>query len=355
MSRRLLVVSTVHPPDDPRIREKLIRSLDAEWDITYATRIPGPSDDVGLTYKPLKAGRILRWFQALWEMLADEVNAVVFHDPELIPAGLIVSALQRKPVVFDLHENLPAQMLTKRTIPEPLRGPVSSAAKWWLSMADRFLGVTLAEAGYRDLFRGEHPVFPNYPDAGLLPPMRGATTGPVVYVGDVREDRGALTLVEAARGAGVPQVVFVGRCRPELAQRLTAAGDEGGTAVDVKGWLPYREAMAIAAGASVGVAPLHDEPNFRNSLPTKTLEYLALGVPVIASDLPGTREVIGGLPGVSLVPPGDSDALAAALSAVDADVQSDARGGVREVRRRFHWPGDEVRKYYASLLRGDPA
>jgi glycosyltransferase involved in cell wall biosynthesis len=350
VSRTLLVVSTVHPPDDPRIREKLIRSLGGDWEIRYATRRPGPADDDGLTYRPLSGGRVARWFSALGQMLAADVDAVSIHDPELIPAGLATRGLRRRPVVIDVHENVPAQILTKEQIPALARRPASGFSKWWLAQAERYLDVTLAEPGYQALFDDERPVFPNYPDASLLPRAEGNEAGPVVYVGDVREDRGALDLALAAGDAGVQQLVFVGRCSDELADRLRDAGRSAGVTVDVMGWLPYREAMQVAATASVGVSPLRDEPNFRRSLPTKTLEYLSIGIPVIASDLPGTRAAIGDLAGVVLVPPSDREALAAALVAVDAELQSDARDGVEEVRRRFRWPDEEVREFYASLL-----
>jgi glycosyltransferase involved in cell wall biosynthesis len=348
VSRTLLVVTTVHPPDDPRIREKLIRSLGDAWEIRYAARPPGPTDDEGLTYRSLRGGRVARWMAALRQMLASDVDAVSLHDPELIPAGLLAS--RWKPVVVDIHENVPAQILTKERIPAPLRRPLSGFSRWWLGLADRHLAVTLAESGYQGLFDRERPVFPNYPDAALLRRSDGSESGPVVYVGDVRVDRGALDLVEAAGDAGRERVVFVGRCADDLARRLRVAGESGGVQVEVAGWLPYPDAMEVAAGASIGVSPLRDVPNLRQSLPTKTLEYLAMGVPVIATDLPGTRTVIADLPGVVLVPPSDRAAMAAALKGADANLTKAALEGADEVRRRFRWPAEAVRAFYDSLL-----
>jgi glycosyltransferase involved in cell wall biosynthesis len=82
------------------------------------------------------------------------------------------------------------------------------------------------------------------------------------------------------------------------------------------------------------------------------LEYLALGVPVVASDLPGTRTAIGDLPGVTLVTPGESAPLAAAIDETLANPASrrDARQAAREVRRDLVWPTDRVRAYYRSLV-----
>lgn len=53
------------------------------------------------------------------------------------------------------------------------------------------------------------------------------------------------------------------------------------------------------------------------------LEAMASGVPVVCSDLPGFREVAGDQ--AVLVPPGDADALAAALRRVLADPEQRER------------------------------
>jgi glycosyltransferase involved in cell wall biosynthesis len=110
-------------------------------------------------------------------------------------------------------------------------------------------------------------------------------------------------------------------------------------------------AIEALTGASVGLAPLRDLPNYRSSQPTKILEYLAVGLPVVASDLPGTRELVAGLDAVVLVPPDDSDALAAGIDrARSPAVSSIAQAQAPMVRDRFRWPSDEVRDFYSSLL-----
>ena len=98
----------------------------------------------------------------------------------------------------------------------------------------------------------------------------------------------------------------------------------------------------MAAGAIVGLSPLLDTPNYRRSLPTKVLEYLAVGVPTLASDLSGTRVVVQGKPGVVLVPPGDLDAWTEALQAITADgeLRAAARNGVAAIRETFVWRSD---------------
>ena len=116
--------------------------------------------------------------------------------------------------------------------------------------------------------------------------------------------------------------------------------------------MTHKRALRVAAGAVAGLSPLLDIPNYRHSLPTKVLEYLALGVPTLASDLPGTREVAASMPGVVLLPPGDLSAWTAAIASAgdDEDLRRAAAAGAGAIRESFAWPGDNVREFYRELL-----
>ncbi len=77
----------------------------------------------------------------------------------------------------------------------------------------------------------------------------------------------------------------------------------------------------------------------REGLPGALVEALAVTTPVVAQDLPGVREVLGDTLG-SLVPPGDTDALAAAVSrALDGDIRWDPTAARRRFEERFSLPG----------------
>jgi glycosyltransferase involved in cell wall biosynthesis len=195
-------------------------------------------------------------------------------------------------------------------------------------------------------------VFPNYL-AGNLPPPRDADpeTG-VVYLGDVTKERGVALAVEAAGRAGVDVFSIMGRYTRGFREDLLGVAAQHGLDLRFHGFVTPDRALEIASGAVVGLSPLEDIPNYRESLPTKVLEYLAVGVPTLASDLPGTSTVVGEMPGVVLVAPGDVDAWTAALSAAVADpaLRTAARSGAPAVRDHFVWPSDDVRAFYRWLL-----
>jgi glycosyltransferase involved in cell wall biosynthesis len=347
---RLLVISPVHPPDDPRIRHKLIRTLQDEWIVTFAGVGRGPVDQSGMQWRELKGGRTRRWFQA-GLLLRGRYDVASLHDPEVLPLGILAS-LFRRTIVFDVHENVPAQLRTKAWLPLPLRRPLAWLARRLLRVAERRVTITLAEAGYSELFRDVHPVFPNYLAGTPAEPRDVDPTVGVVYLGDVTAERGLALAVAATGDAGVEIMTIMGRCTPELRAELEEIAAEHGLRLDFRGFVTQDNALRIASGGIVGLSPLLDTPNYRDSLPTKVLEYLAVGIPTLVSDLPGTRKVVADKPGVVLVPAGEvaawSEAIATAVK--DAGLREDAQAGAAAIREGYVWPAAAVRTFYADLL-----
>jgi glycosyltransferase involved in cell wall biosynthesis len=344
-----LVLSTVHRPDDTRIRERLIRTLETAFTVDYASKEPGPSDTSGLRWVPLRGGRAARWWQALAMVMLRKWDVLVLHDPETIPIGIMAKTLRRRPVGFDVHEDIPATALTRPWVPEPLRRPLATMSRWALSMAEKFLTITLAEPGYTHLFNREHPVFPNYPDTSGYPIPGPTPRREVVHVGDVTMVRGLDVAVEAAGRAGVP-LRLIGPVAEDVRGHLTRLATRDTAEVIFEGPKPNPEAMTIAAGAGVAIVPWKDLPNYRESAPTKLFEYLALGLPVVASDLPGMRRAGVEDLAVVLVAPGDPEALAVGIAtALDGDLGPTALRDVQAVRARYKWPEAEVRDFYLAL------
>jgi glycosyltransferase involved in cell wall biosynthesis len=348
---KALVLTTVHTPDDTRIRERLIRTLAEDFDVTYACRRPGPSDTSQITIRILHGGRLRRNVSALVLALTRDWDVLILHDPETIPAGLASRLLRRRPVVFDVHEDLPTSIEAKEWVPpwaKPLLRAFARALFW---AADRGLVITLAEGGYARLFKGQNVVFPNYPRYRDWPDVRDDADGSAIYVGDVRVVRGAREALSACLQAGLPLKV-VGPVESSLGVELSRSATESPASLSLYGRLPNPEALRLIGEVSVGLSLLRAQGNYVESLPTKTLEYLAMGVPVVATDLPGTREVIGGLDAVWLVPPQDLEATAAALR--EARTRKAKEQAVRQaprIRAEYAWPEEQVIAFYSGLVR----
>ena len=322
---RIVVATVVHDPDDARIRHRQIPALlAAGHQVVYvapgheagdgATEVPGMERRI----VPRAAGR--RRFGALRavaRILAEETpraDLTIVHDPELT----VLDRWIRSPRIFDVHEDLPAQIVDKDWIPVGLR-PVMArlGARLERRAAGRF-SLLLAEDSYQERL-GDHPVSPNVPvvPPGVLPSGRGRA----VHLGRLSPGRGAETLIAAARGLPLLTVESIGPV-DEAVGPLVASSSAN---LKLVGPLPSPVALARLAGATAGLALLRDRPNYRGSVPTKVLEYMAHGVPVVATPLPALVDLVEATGAGILVPFDDPEAVVEAVTRLDSDPELRSR------------------------------
>ncbi|MEH0147254.1 glycosyltransferase family 4 protein [Corynebacterium sp. Q4381] len=184
---------------------------------------------------------------------------------------------------------------------------------------------------------------------GLKGPLVGTVTSVVSY-------EGLHTLIEALEylPSGISVIVVGdGQARPDLekfAQRNDLAGR-----VHFVGRKPQADIWKWYAALDVFVLPRVNSDVTRNVTPIKPLTAMALGIPVIASDLPALREVTGGF--ANYFPPEDAEALAEAIVAALADEnQPESENAMNEWLRNRTWDSaaatiDEI---YRSFCAGSP-
>jgi glycosyltransferase involved in cell wall biosynthesis len=142
------------------------------------------------------------------------------------------------------------------------------------------------------------------------------------------EGAGTTTARTPAGEPAVPSLVLVG---PEgWGEALDTAGLPPDT-VRTLGYLPDPDLVRLVAGAAALVLP-----SVYEGFGLPALEALACGTPVVASDLPALREVLGDQ--AELVPADDPAALAAALArALDDPGGEPARTARRTRAAGFTW------------------
>ena len=230
-----------------------------------------------------------------------------------------------------------------------VRIAVSEAAAW---TARRFYG-------------GRYRIIPNgvtLPREGAAPSAAVAGTADgqdgealrILFIGQAVERKGLPVLLrafEALRDQIPATLTLVGAGEGEVAHMML-----DGRGVTALGKVSEERKLAELARADVVCAPsLHGE-----SFGMVLTEAFAAGAPVIASDIPGYRDVLrDGIDG-QLVPPGDALALAEALRrvALDARLRQGMALAARERAERFAWPNvaAEVLDSYEQAQRiGRPA
>lgn len=370
--RKVVHLTSVHPVFDTRIFHKQAATLAAAgYEVVLIAASAEESDTVerGVRVRIVRPGRgrlgrmTTTVAAVLRAALAERADVYHFHDPELIPAGLLLKLLGRR-VIYDVHDDLPDQVLTKAWIRPGLRPAVARATAAVEHLASRlFDGVIVANPGHATRFPAARtaavrnlPRLEEFQGGGLGRPY-GERPRQAVYVGDLTRVRGAVEMVEAM--AHLPEGSDV---RLEIGGRFNEPGLEercrsspGWRRVTFLGWQSRDGVAAAMARARLGLVLLHPVPHYSANYPVKLFEYMASGLPVVASDLPLCREVVEGARCGLLVDPEDPAAIAAAiLWLLDHPAEAEAMGrrGCRTVHERYSWnsEGEALLGCYARLM-----
>ncbi len=325
---RVLVLTVVHHPGDARIRHREIRALlAAGHDVVYAApftgyglAVPPAAETPGLTTLdvPRARGRhrvaALLAARRLLHGARGRVDLVLLHDPELLAAA---AGLRLPPTVWDVHEDTAAAVSLKPWLPPVLRRGVATGFRGVERLAEHRHPLLLAEYAYRSRFARDHLVVPNTTAVPASVPPPG--TDRVVHVGHLTLPRGTAELLATARelrrrGSTI-RLHLIGPADGPSTTLLAAAvaADE----VVWHGFVPNDRALLLIEGALAGLILLHDEPNYRVSLPTKVQEYAAHGVPVVTTALPLAVDLVERA-GCGLVVPFDADPDVVGAGAADA-------------------------------------
>lgn len=101
---------------------------------------------------------------------------------------------------------------------------------------------------------------------------------------------------------------MIGAADPDIRGALTEADRDG--VLRWHGYLPNDRALGLLSGSLAGLSLLRDQPNYRHSRPTKAVEYMAHGVPVVTTPTPLSAELVERY-GCGLVVPYEDPATAA--------------------------------------------
>ena len=372
MPRHIAHATVVHGRHDIRILYKQCISLARDGTVAVSLFVP---DDLpeerreAVTIRPLgrprfgRLGRAIFGSFALWRAVRrTRPDLLQLHDPELLPVGLLLHA-RGTPVVFDMHENLPKEILTKQWVSRPLRWLLSRLVRAFQRAACRVLPTIFAETSYAKDFPGARAgiVVLNFPLLRSLieidPPK--AELFSVGYIGAVSAERGAHEIaaaVERLNDEGVPaRGLVVGALAGDLTRTGAFHAAVASGAVQATGRLSPTDGWPLIASCHVGIAVLRPSPNFIESYPTKLFEYMALGLPVVVSDFPLWRQVVSDARCGLLVDPTDVAAIAAALRWLREHPDEATAMGLRgreAVLARYSWDAEfeKLKDLYARLL-----
>lgn len=363
-------LTSVHPPTDVRIFHKECLTL-ASNGYEVVLIVPHAQSETrgevrihAIRKRPGRVGRLFGTTLAvLRAALGQKADVYHFHDPELIPVGMLLK-LAGKRVVYDVHEDVPAQILTK-----PYLSPI---VRWPLAQIARSVEFVGSQLFFDRVITATPTIQANFPSRKTVSVQNfprleelGTDAGPaysereplIAYVGGVSTVRGIGEMVDA-----------IALLPGELGAKLAIAGPfesaelEGSireradpVRVDLLGWQGREHMRQLLMRAKLGIVTLHPVPNYLPSLPTKLFEYMAYGLPVVASDFPLWREIVEEAECGLLVDPMKPGSIADGIRYLlehPEEAERMGQSGQRMVRKKYSWAAESVKLLgvYGSIL-----
>ena len=284
--------------------------------------------------------------------------------PDFLAFAAIPEKLGGVPLLLDLHEDMPEFFRDRFRHPllRPLHPLVTATARVSAWLPDRIITVhePLRQLSIaRGVPADSIDVVMNSADGRLFDPAR---TGRRAFMAD-----GQLRLVHHSnlqRIYGLDSAIEgVARLRPDLSWRLDVYGDgpwrpsieatidRTGTAdrVTLHGRVPIDDLPGLLADADIGLVPSVPEPYLEYSLSTKLLEYAAMGVPTVATDLATFRHHFTDA-ALRFVPGSDPDALARALEEMVADPAGTTAMGMEARRQASAYDWERQKERYRLIV-----
>ncbi len=310
----------------------------------------------------------LAWATAVVSLrqLRGRYDVVQVHNvPDFLVFSAILPKLQGAAVILDLHDLMPEFFASRfgGGLGSPLARAVRLQERLSTAFADQVITVT-------DLWRAQlarrgvpaekvHVVMnlPNEHDFPIRDPLVRRTDGPltVVYHGTVTRRYGidALLTAFAIARHRVPLRLLIhgrGEYMPE-AQELALELGIANQVTFSKGLLSTAEMATLVAQGDIGVVPNRNDVFTDGILPTKLMEYAALGIPSIVSRSTAVESYFSD-DMVRFVEPANVDDLAEALVelAADPDRREVLAHNAQRFSRQFRW-ADQAAEYAAIVDR----
>jgi len=358
---RVCHITTVHGAFDDRIFFKQCRSLAAAgFEVFLIAPIGQATMEDGVRILPVQVpgSRLLRPLVGAWRAFqaARKLKASIYqiHDPELLWVALLLKRGGAK-VVYDMHESMRGHIFTKTWLgPAWFRKLASRCYGWFEDLAihklDRVLVVV--ESMREDIVR-LHPaqaakvaVIRNLPVLALidrsLKTIARDEQFTLIYVGGLSRIRGIKEVVMAMEALPEVRLKLLGPWADE-AYRAECASLPAWKQVDDLGQVRMDAVYDHVRAADLGVCLLYPVHNYMISLPIKTFEYMACGLPMLVSDFPFWQQTFGKY--AWFADAREPATIANAIREAEADAggrRAKALAGRKEVEQHYSWESEST-------------
>ena len=303
-NNKILHITTAHKNDDVRIFHKEIKSLKkAGFNISLISQ--GDSDQIidgiNIYSVPFSKNRIDRFLitnlKILFRVIKINPKICHFHDPDFIFPAMILRLLGKK-IIYDIHEDVPRQILSKFWIPIVFRKLISNLVAFLEFISTRifFSWIIAATPLIASRFpRNKTETIMNYPKLSEFhnDSSYQIKETSLIYIGALGVTRGINELIEAFSNISNKSVklYLAGSFESEKIKEITLEKIKNKN-IEYLGFLNRIDVEKYLSKTKIGVVVLQPTESYIDSYPTKLFEYMAMGLPVIGSNFPIWEEII---------------------------------------------------------------
>lgn len=357
----VVVVTSIHPDFDARIWKHACSLAARGLRVTLVSPWPhSTSERPNLRQRSFR--RVSRrWARpfllpgrvgcALRGVLAD-ADIVHFHDIDLLPMMAVLA--WRRPVVYDIHENYPDEMLVREWVPRPLRKLLSLLVRDVQRFLARQVGncVLVVDSQLADLDERETHwlIVRNYASLELLRSVADdhlQRPPTVVFTGGHHRTNGSGLMLDVAEllATDLPELRWIATDRFAAADyrrwfegEVERRGLRG--RFELVPFMPSDQIMTVLNRGTIGISPNLRTANQEKAIPTKLFEYMAAGLPIVTSNLPNQIRIIDEARAGLLAQPEDPASFAAAIRELVRDpslARQLGSNGQRAFRECYSW------------------
>ena len=374
--RKICVFTTVHRPYDVRVFHREARTLAAQgYNVVLLVHADFQIEKkYGVTLKGVprpgnRFFRLLSIFRFARRCLNERADVYHFHDLELLPLGVFLKWVTKKPVIYDCHENYPEAAYERAWYPDWFKPVLARFIATMEPALAKQLDVVICvvpdqqerfkAAGCRTLLLRNLPRLEVFNTALQKHPPK---LDRIIYVGGLTIVRGAKLMVEIMKELQA--------AHPSTKLLLLGPFNEPHVEKDVKKYIaelglekqiehiqfvPHQDVAEYVVQSKIGLIPWQkNKQMLRMVFPNKVFEYMACSVPLVASNLPSLKYILDRSGSGILVKADDAKAHARAIAELLDDKKKSIELGQRGrefVMEKYNWDieAKKLVEFYSKL------